>query len=81
MLFELVPYAPYSLDLALMDFSLFPNLKKFYAGKKYESDEDVIAAINEYFDELGERAHRDGIRVLKHRWTKSIELDWDYVEK
>ena len=72
--FELVPHAPYWPGLAPSDFSLFPNLKKFHAGKKYESDEDVIAATNKYFDQLDERAYRDGIRALEHRWTKCIDL-------
>lgn len=79
--FELLPHAPYSPDLAPSDFYLFPNLKKFHAGKKYESDEEVIAATNAYFDELEEKAYRDGIRALEQRWTKCIELDGDYVEK
>lgn len=79
--FELVPHAPYSPDLAPSDFSLFPNLKKFHAGKKYGSDSEVIAATNAYFDELDEKDYRDGIKGLEHRWTKCIQLEGDYVEK
>ena len=31
--FQLLPHPPYSPDLALTDFSLFSNLKKFLGGK------------------------------------------------
>ncbi|KYB24575.1 Mariner Mos1 transposase-like Protein [Tribolium castaneum] len=79
--FELVPHAPYSPDLAPSDFNLFPNLKKFHAGKKYGSDSEVIVATNAYFDELDEKDYRDGIKGLEHRWTKCIQLEGDYVEK
>ncbi|KAF2895587.1 hypothetical protein ILUMI_10588 [Ignelater luminosus] len=57
----------FSSDLTPSGFSLFPYLKKLHAGKKYESDEDVITDTNAYFDQLDERAYRDGIKALKHR--------------
>lgn len=67
--------------LAPSDFSLFPNLKKFLAGKRYRSDAEVIAATNAYFEELNESSYRDGIKALEHRWEKCIEFQGDYVEK
>jgi hypothetical protein len=33
---------------------LFPNLKKLRRGKNAESNEEVIGAINEYFEGLDE---------------------------
>jgi histone-lysine N-methyltransferase SETMAR len=79
--FELLPHAAYSPDLAPSDFSLFPNLKKFHAGKKFASDLEVIAASNAYFEELYESAYKDGIKALEYRWNKCIQLEGDYVEK
>lgn len=79
--FELLPHAPYSPDLAPSDFSLFPNLKKFHAGKKYASDQEVIESTNGYFEQLEESSYRNGIKALEYRWTKCIELQGDYVEK
>ena len=32
-----LPHLPYSLDLALCDFFMFPKWKKFHAGRKYKS--------------------------------------------
>ena len=46
---ELIPHPPYSSDLALCDFFLFPNLKTWLGGKKFSSNEEVIVAVNEYF--------------------------------
>ena len=50
--YELLPYPPYSPDLAACDFFLFLNLKKSLAGQKFESNEEVIAAMEAYFADL-----------------------------
>ena len=41
--YELLPHPPYSLDLAPCDFFLFLNLKKWFGGKKFTSNEEIIA--------------------------------------
>ena len=46
--FELIDHPPYSPDLAPSDYFLFPNLKKHLAGKQYESDHDVISAVEDF---------------------------------
>ena len=48
--FELVPYPPYSPDLAPSDFHLFPQMKKALAGLHFASDDDVIAAVEEFLE-------------------------------
>ena len=50
--YELLPHPPYSPDLALCDFFLFPNLKKSLARQKFESSVKVIAATEAYFADL-----------------------------
>ena len=79
--YELLPLSPYSSDLAPCDFFLFPNLKKSLAGQKFESNEEVIAATKAYFADLQKTCFPDGLKKLKHRWVKCIELKLDYVEK
>jgi len=37
--YELLPHPPYSPDLTLCDYFLFPNLKKSVAGLNFESNE------------------------------------------
>ena len=48
--FELIDHSPYSPNLAPSDYFLFPNLKKHLAGKRYESSDDVISAVEDFFE-------------------------------
>jgi len=79
--FELMPHPPYSPDLAPSDYYLFPNLKKWLGGKRFKSNEEVIEAVNQYFEELDESTFKTGITKLEHRYEKCISVDGDYVEK
>ena len=47
--FKLLDYSPYSPDLALSDFFLFPHLKIALGGQKFSSNEQVINFVNYYF--------------------------------
>lgn len=79
--FQLVPHPPYSPDLAPSDYYLFPNLKKWLAGQRFCSNEEVIAKTNGYFADLDRSYYSEGIKKLQHRWTKCIGLKGDYIEK
>lgn len=79
--FGLLPHPPYSPDLAPSDFFLFPNLKIWLGGKRFSSNEEVIATVDKYFEGLETSFFSEGIKKLEHRWTKCIELQGDYVEK
>lgn len=79
--YELVDHPPYSPDLAPCDFHLFPNLKKWLGGKKFASNDEVIASVNEYFEDQDASFYSRGIAALEHRWAKCVELEGDYVEK
>jgi histone-lysine N-methyltransferase SETMAR len=79
--YELLEHPPYSTDLALSDFHLLPKLKIFLAGQRFLSNQEVIAAVEGYFQDLKENHYRDRIMALKHRWNKRICLKGDYVEK
>ncbi|XP_042317754.1 uncharacterized protein LOC121927857 [Sceloporus undulatus] len=79
--YELLPHGLYSPDLAPCDFFLFPNLKKSLAENRFGSNEEVIAAMEAYFTDLGKTYVSDGLKKLEHRWAKCIELKGDYVEK
>lgn len=58
---QVVPYAPYSSNLAPSDFSLLSNLKTIFGGKKCESDSEIIAATM-------------GFQALEHRWHRCTRL-------
>ena len=79
--FELIDHPPYSPDLAPSDYFLFPNLKKHLAGKRYESDDDVIFAVEDFFEGQEENFYATGIQALQQRWKKCVDRRGDYVEK
>jgi len=79
--FQLIPHPPYSPDLFPLDYYLFPNMKKWLAGRRFYSNEEVIAETNAYFADLCQSYYLEGINKLEKRWTKRISLKGDYVEK
>ncbi|KAF8794895.1 Histone-lysine N-methyltransferase SETMAR like protein [Argiope bruennichi] len=64
--FEIVPHDPYSPDMVLSDYNLFPNMKQFLAGRKFCSDIEVIPATNAYFEALEESCDRERIQALPY---------------
>ncbi|KAG5322721.1 MOS1T transposase, partial [Pseudoatta argentina] len=78
--YALLPHAPYSPDLASCDFFLFPNLKKWLGGKKFTSNEEVIAETEAYFAEF-DKYFSKGLKEWQKRWEKCILLKGDYVGK
>jgi len=63
------------------DFFLFPNMKKWLGGKRFTSNEEVIAETEAYFAKFDKSYFLDGLKKLEYRWTKCIELKGDYIEK
>ena len=47
---ELLPHPPYSPDLAPSDYFLFGNLKQHLSGTRFSSDEELILAVERFFD-------------------------------
>lgn len=79
--YQLLPHPPYSPDLAPCDFFLFPNMKKWLGGKRFSSNEEVVAETEAYFSGFDKAYFFDGLKKLEHRWSKCVELKGDYVEK
>ena len=79
--FKLLPHPSYSLDMAPSDFFLFPNLKIWLEGKRFSSDQEVFAAVDEYFKGFETAYFLEGIEKLEERWTKCVEIERDHVEK
>ena len=48
--YELIPHPAYSPDLAPSDFFLSPNLKKDFRGLHFQSDEEVMTAVEEWIN-------------------------------
>jgi len=79
--YELLPHPAYSPDLALCDYFLFPNLKKWFEGKRFTTREQLIAETEAYFERLDKSYYSDDLKKLKNHWIKYIELKGEYVEK
>ena len=48
--FQCLDHPPYSPDLALSDYHLFPGLKKRLKNRHFSSDPEVIAAAETWLD-------------------------------
>ncbi|XP_048259430.1 histone-lysine N-methyltransferase SETMAR-like [Haliotis rufescens] len=79
--FELLQHPPYSPDLAPSDYHLFPQLKRHLAGTHFQSDDDVITAVNNFLSDQEVDLYKSGIMALQHCWQKCVDLKGDYVEK
>ena len=63
---EILPHPPYSPDLAICDFWLFPNLKNKLRGEKYESREELRRAVDRYLWDMS----RDGLHHVFRAWVE-----------
>ena len=79
--YEILPHPPYSPDLAPCDYCLFPDMKTWLRGKRFLSNEEIIAAKNEYFEGFDKNYFLEGIKKLECRYNKCIQLKGDYVGK
>ncbi|GFO38610.1 transposase [Plakobranchus ocellatus] len=78
---EILPHPAHSPDLAPSDFHLFGPLKRHLGGMAFETEDDLISKLRNWFDNLDVDFFRVGINSLLSRWQKCIDLHGDYVEK
>ncbi|GFN98134.1 histone-lysine N-methyltransferase SETMAR [Plakobranchus ocellatus] len=69
------------LILAPSDFHLFGPLKRHLGGMAFETEDDLISELRNWFHNLDVDFFRVGINSLLSRWQKCIDLHGDYVEK
>ena len=63
------------------DFFLFPNLEIWLGRKRFYSNEETIAAVDKYFEDLQTSYYSEGIKKLQNSWSKCVELQRDYVQQ
>ncbi|GFO49784.1 alpha-2-macroglobulin-like protein [Plakobranchus ocellatus] len=78
---EILPHPAHSPDLAPSDFHLFGPLKRHLGGMAFETENDLISELRNWFDNLDVDFFRVGIDSLLSRCQKCIDLHGDYVEK
>ena len=71
-----VPHPPYSQNLAPSDFWLFPKL----TGCRYETIEEMEAAVTRIIDMLTQEDFHGAFRTLLERYNKCIAAGGDYFE-
>lgn len=79
--FDEIDHPPYSPDLAPSDYFLFSNLKRELRGKRFGSDEEMKAAVQEHFEGQSKEYFFNGLKALYKKCKKCIELEGDYIEK
>ena len=62
--FKLLSHLPYSLDLASSDYYLFADLNRTLQGKRFGSNEEVIAETEAYFKAKDKSFYKKGIEML-----------------
>jgi [histone H3]-lysine36 N-dimethyltransferase SETMAR len=72
---------PYSPDLAPSDYHLFGPLKRGLAGKHFDSDDEVKAAVRQWLRDQPDSFFRLGIENPVARWDKCLSTLGDYIEK
>jgi len=78
--FHCLDHRPYSPDLALSDYHLFPGLKKQLKGRHFSSDAEVIAAAETWLDGQPSEFFLSGLQKLEQWAKKCIELCGEYAE-
>jgi len=71
----------YSPDLAPSDYFLFPKLKNYMRGRKYNPDEQVKKSTISWLARRGPAFFSEGISALENRWRKCVKVKGQYVEK
>ena len=75
-----LPHPLYSPDLAPCDFFLFPKLKAFLAGRKYQSRQALGSAIHQYLITVPKSAYLDAFKNWIHLLKLCISSHGEYFE-
>ena len=78
--FELLSHPRYSPNLVPSDYHVFRSLKNLLRGQRFDCDEEVVHAINDWFKVQDKKFFVDGVNSLVHRWGKCVALEGDYIE-
>lgn len=78
--FEIMDHPPYSPDLAPSDYYLFPSLKQELSGQVFGSNDDIIDAVEDLFEEKDEEFFKKGISSLEKRWAKCVAVNGEYFD-
>jgi len=75
--FQCLDHPPYSPDLSLSHYHLFPGLKKQLKYRHFSSDAEVVAAAETWLDRQASEFFLSGLQNLSQRAKNCIELRGD----
>lgn len=73
-----IPHPPYSPDLSPSDFHLFPSLKAFMCGEKFQNRNEVEQFVIKWIDSKNTSFFQKGFDVLPEKWQKCVDVDGNY---
>ena len=71
---------PYSPDLALCDFFLFPKLKGVIKGTHFEDVDDIKMAVMTELVRIPEESFQECMEAWQRRMGKCVRLQGDYFQ-
>ena len=77
---NLVPHPPYSPDLALCDFALFPLLKKQLRGVRFANIAEVQNRVRLILRQTEPEVFYNALRGMAIQWKKCVVAQGDYFE-
>ena len=80
-LVESYPNPPYSPDLSPCDFFLFPRLKSRLRGIRFNSDHEMLRALNHAIESITKEDFRNCFNDWFSRMQKCIDVGGDYFER
>ena len=60
---------------------MFEDLKRMLQGKRFGSNEEVIAETEAYFEAKDKSLCKKDIEILEKRWNECVTLEGDYVDE
>uniref|UniRef100_A0A183GT96 Histone-lysine N-methyltransferase SETMAR n=1 Tax=Heligmosomoides polygyrus TaxID=6339 RepID=A0A183GT96_HELPZ len=69
---ELLPHPPYSPDLTLSDYILFPSMQRALAEKEFKNHDEIEIWLSNFFKSQSPEFFKKGIHTLRRRWHKSL---------
>jgi hypothetical protein len=72
--------APYSPDLALCDFFLFPKMKLKLKGLRFGTTEEIQAESQRVLDTLTENNFQEAFQKWRRRWDRCLHEGGNYFE-
>ena len=75
---EILIHPLYSADIAPLDFHLFWSLKNSLNGKSFNSLQDCIMPLEQFFAQKDKKFCQDRIMKLPKKWQKVLEQNGEY---